>query len=102
MDVNEFNDVYLNELFDQSYKENNAIFLFGVSDINLLNFNIPPPTNKFLDSLSSSAHLFFSHMLQPSRLNRYSKTLVISFSQNNFSPPKKSCGTKYLSEFLVQ
>ena len=51
MSINEFNDDYLNELLDKLSKENKTIFLLGDFNINLLNYDIHPPTNEFLDTL---------------------------------------------------
>ena len=79
MNINEFNDDYLNELLDKLSKENKTIFLLGDFNINLLKYDIHPPTNEFLDSLSS--HYFLPHILQPSRVATNSKTLI----DNNFS-----------------
>ena len=79
MDINEFNDDYLNELLDKLSKENKTIFLLGDFNINLLNYDIHPPTNEFLDSLSS--YYFLPHILQPSRVTTNSKTLI----DNTFS-----------------
>ena len=53
MNINEFNDDYLNELLDKLSKENQTIFLLGDFNINMLNYDIHPPTNEFLDSVSS-------------------------------------------------
>ena len=61
MNINEFNDDYLNDLLDKLSKENKTIFLLGDFNINLLNYDIYPPPNEFLDSLSS--HYFLSHIL---------------------------------------
>ena len=74
MNINEFNDDYLNELLDKLSKENKTIFLLGDCNINLLNYDIHPPTNEFLDSLSS--HNFVPHILQPSRVTANSKTFI--------------------------
>ena len=49
MNNNEFNDDYLNELLDNLSKENKTIFLLGDFNINLLKYDIHPPTNEFLD-----------------------------------------------------
>ena len=51
MNVTEFNDDHLNEIFDKLSKENKTIFIFGDFNINLLNYDTRPPTNKFLDLL---------------------------------------------------
>ena len=40
----------------------------------MLNYDIHPPTNEFLDSLSS--HHFLLHILQPSRATSKSETLI--------------------------
>ena len=74
MNINELNDDYLNELFDKLSKENKTIFVLGDFNINLLNYDIHPPTNEFLGSLSS--HYFRPHILQPSRVTTNSKTLI--------------------------
>ena len=51
--INEVNDDYLNELVDKLSKENKTIFLLDDFNINLLNYDIHPPTDEFLDSRSS-------------------------------------------------
>ena len=79
MNINEFNDDYLNELLDKLSKENKIIFLLGDFNINFLNYDIHPPINEFLDSLSS--HYFLPHILEPSRVTTNSKTL----KDKNFS-----------------
>ena len=61
MNINEFNDDCLNELLDKLSKENKTLFLFGDFNINLLNYDIHPSTNEFLDSLSS--HYFLLNIL---------------------------------------
>ena len=67
MNIKEFNDNYLIELLDKLSKENETIFLLGDFNINLLNYDINPPTNEFLDSLSSHYFLpIFSNMAVPS------------------------------------
>ena len=78
MKINELNDDYLNELFGKLSKENKTIFLLGDFNINLLNYDINPPTNEFLDCLSS--HYLLPHIVQPSRVATNSKTLIDIFS----------------------
>ena len=84
MNINEFNDDYLNELLDKLSKENKTIFLFADFNINLLNYDIDPPTNDFLDSLSS--HYFLPHILQPSWVTTNSKTLIDNIFSNMAVP----------------
>ena len=79
MNINEFNDDYLNELLDKLSKENKTIFLLGDFSINLLNYDIHCPTNVFQDSLSS-------HILQPSRVTINSKTLIDNIFSNMTVP----------------
>ena len=87
MNINEFNDDYLNELLDKLSKENRIIFLLGDFNINLLNYDIHPPINEFLDSLSS--HYFLPHILEPSRVTTNSKTLKDK-KFSNMAVPKYS------------
>ena len=63
ININEFNDDYLNDLLDKLSKENNTIFHLGDFNINLLNYDTHLPTNKFLDSLSS--HYFLPIYCSP-------------------------------------
>ena len=46
INIDEFNEVYHNELLDKLSKENNSIFLLGDFNINLLNYDVHPPTNE--------------------------------------------------------
>ena len=84
MNINKFNDDYLNDLLDKLSKENKTIFLLGDFNINWLNYYIHPPTNEFLDSLSS--HYFLPHILQPSRVTTNSKTLIDNIFSNMAVP----------------
>ena len=80
MDINEFNDDYLNELLDILSKDKNNIVLLGDFNLNWLNYDIHPPTNECLESLSS--HYFLPHILQPSRATTNSKTLIDNIFSN--------------------
>ena len=84
MNINEFNNDYLDEILDKLSKENKTIFLLGDFNINLLNYDIHPPTNEFLDSLLS--HYFFPHVLQPSRVTTNTKTLIDNIFYNMAVP----------------
>ena len=104
MNFNESNDDYLNELLDKLSKENNTIFLLGDFNINLLNYDIYPPTNEFLDSLSSD--YFLPHILQPSTVTTNSKTLIYNIFSNMAVPNIISGNltasiSDHLSQFLV-
>ena len=84
MNINEFNDDYLNEFLDKLSKENKTIYLLGGFNINLLNYGLHPATNEFLVSLSS--HYFLPHILQPSRVTTNSKTLIDNIFSNMAVP----------------
>ena len=60
MNINEFNDDYFNEILHKLSEKNKTIFVPGDFSINLLNYDFHPPTNDFLDSLSS--HYFLPHI----------------------------------------
>ena len=99
MNINAFN-----ELFDQLSKENKTIFFLGDFSINLLNYDIYPPTNEFLDSLSS--HYFLPHILQLSRVTANSKTLIDNIFSNMAAPSIISGNltasiSDHLPQFLV-
>ena len=73
MKMNEFNDDYLNDLLGKLSKENQTIFSLGDFNINLLNYDINPPNNEYLESYSSN--YFLPHIVQPSRVTTNSKIL---------------------------
>ena len=68
-----------------------------------LDYDIHPPTNEFLDSLSS--HHFLPHILQPSRVTTNSKTLDNIFSNmavsNIISGSLTASISNHLPQFLV-
>ena len=84
MDLDEFNDKYLNTLLDKIFKENKSIFLLGDFNVNLLKYDKHAPTNEFLDSLSS--HMFLPHIVQPTRISTTSKTLIDNIFSNIHIP----------------
>ena len=56
MDLNEFNDYYVNIQLDKLSNANKTVFLLGDFDIDLLNYDQHSTTNEFLDSLSLSIY----------------------------------------------
>ena len=101
--INVFNDHYLNELIDKLSKENKIVFLLGEFNINLLNYDINPPTKKFPGSLSSQ--YFNSHILQPTRVKGNSEMLIDIFSNmgllNTTSVNLTGSMSHNLPQFLV-
>ena len=79
MDVTDFKNNYLSQIFEIVSKEQKQVFVLGDFNINLLNYNDNQPTNGFLDSLASDS--FVSYILNPTRITNNSKTLT----DNNFS-----------------
>ena len=84
MDVLDFKNNYLSQIFEILSKEQKQIFLLGEFNINLLNYNHHQPTNDFLDSLASNS--FFAYILHPNRIPSYSKTLIDNIFSNFISP----------------
>jgi len=80
MSIENFNDFYLNPLLEKISKENKTIFLLGDFNIDLLKYDYHPPTNEFLDSLSSN--YFLPHIIHPTRITTRSKTLIDNIFSN--------------------
>ena len=79
MDVNEFNDYYLNELLHKLSSENKSVILLGEFNVDLIKYDNHHLSNEFVDSLSS--HLFLPHVTEPTRIRDSSKTLIDHISQ---------------------
>ena len=88
MDLDEFNDNYLNTLLDKISKENKSVFLLDDFNVDLLKYGKHAPTNEFLDSLSS--HMFLPHIIQPTRISTNSKTLIDNIFSNIHTPSSVS------------
>ena len=84
MDVLDFKNNYLGQIFESVSKERKQVFLLGDFNINLLNYNCHQPTNDFLDSLASNS--FIPYILHPTRITSHSKTLIDNIFSNFISP----------------
>ena len=84
MDLDEFNDNYLNTLLDKSSKENKSVFLLGDFNGDLLKYDKHSPTNELLNSLTP--HMFLPHIVQPSRISTTSKILIDNIFSNIHNP----------------
>ena len=84
MDVLDFKNNYLGQIFESVSKERKQVFLLGDFNINLLNYNCHQPTNDFLDSLASNS--FIPYILHPTRITSHSKTLIDNVFSNLISP----------------
>ena len=84
MDLTDFNCNYLNKLLENIPKEQKSIFLPGVFNINLMNYNELNQTNEFLDSLASNS--FIPLILQPTRITSHSNILIDNIVLNVIEP----------------
>ena len=101
MDLNEFNDYYINNLLDNLSKENKTVFLLGDFNIDLLNYDQHSLNNEFLDSLSS--HMLLPHIEQPTRIKSNSKTLIDNIYSDVITPNNISGNiTATISDHLPQ
>ena len=60
MDLDEFNDIYINPLLDKTSKEAKSIFLLADFNADLLKYDDHAPTNEFFDSVP--IHMFLPHI----------------------------------------
>ena len=77
LNVNEFNDDYVDDLLHKLSKEDKLKLLLGDFNINLLNYDINPQTNNFPDSFLS--HCFLPYIIQLMRLKSNFKTWIDIF-----------------------
>ena len=100
MDLNEFNDYYINSLLDKLSEENKNIFHLGDFNIDILNYDQHSLTNEFLDSCAS--HMLLPHIVQPARIKNNPKTLIDNI-YSNVTPNKISGNiTATISDHLPQ
>ena len=101
MDLTDFNSNYLNSLLEKKSKEHRSVFLLGDFNINLMNYDVHNPTNKFLDSLASNS--FLPYLLQPTKITSHSKTLIDNIFTNITLPDSISGNlTATISDHLPQ
>ena len=80
MNVNVFNDQFLDPLLQKISNENKNVFLAGDFNINLLNFETDNPSSSFLNNLTSN--LFIPHITLPTRITSRSRTLIDNIFSN--------------------
>ena len=101
MDLSDFNCNYLNKLLENTSKEPKSIFLLGDFNVNLLNYNGHNETNEFLDCLASNS--FIPLILQPTRINSHSNTLIDNIFSIVIDPDIISGNlTATISDYLPQ
>ena len=101
MDLNEFNDYYLNELLDIRSSENKSNILIGDFNVDLMKYDNHHSTNAFLDSLSS--HLFLPHITQPTIIRDSSKTLIDNIFSNTLieNTISRNLISDHLPQFII-
>ena len=83
MNLNEFNDNYLNILLQNVSKEKKNVFLIGDFNVDLLKHDKHARTNEFIDSLSS--YMYWPYILHPTRVTRHSQTIIDNILSNYVS-----------------
>ena len=83
MDLNDFNNDYLNPLLAKLSKEKKTVFLLGDFNVGLSKYEQHSLTNEFLDSLASS--MFLPCIIQPPRVTSNSKTIIDNIFSNIIS-----------------
>ena len=86
-DFNEFSDLLANTL-DRIKKENKICYLLGDYNINLLNYDSHNATAEFADLLYANS--FIPLINRPTRVSRFSATLIDNIFTNNFQNIHKS------------
>ena len=83
MDLNDFNNYYLNPLLAKLSKEKKTAFLLGDFNVDLSKYEQHSPTNEFLYSLASS--IFLPYIIQPTRVTSNSRTIIDNIFSNIIS-----------------
>ena len=83
MDVLDFKNNYINQIFEILSTEQKQVFLLDDFTINLLNYNDHHSANDFLNSLASNS--FIPYILHPTRITSHSKTLIDNIFSNYIS-----------------
>ena len=83
MNLNEFNDNYLNISLQKVLKENKNVFLLGDFNVDFLKYDNHAGTNEFIDSLSS--YMYLPYILHPSRVTGLLQTIIDNIFSNYVS-----------------
>ena len=83
MNLDEFNDNYLNILLKKNSKEKKNVFLLGNFNVDLLKYDKHAGTNGFIDSLSS--YMYLPYILHPTRVTSHSQTIIDNIFSNYVS-----------------
>ena len=108
MDLNEFNERYLNILLEKLSKENKNVFLLGDFNANLMNVENNLSISNYFDTFVS--HFYVPHIIYPTRIahneryNTTTKTLIDNIFSNaiNYSEGFSGNITFSISDHLAQ
>ncbi len=81
MDINVFNEDYLEKLLSKLDKENKMSYLMGDFNMDLLKVESEDKISEYYDILTS--HLFVPHITLPTRITSTSKTLIDNIFSND-------------------
>ena len=84
MDLNEFNDIYLNLLLHKISKKTKSIFLIVDFNVYLLKYDHHTPANECLDLVC--CHMLLPHIIQSTRVTSSSKTVIENIFSNIAGP----------------
>ena len=101
MNLNEFNDNYLNILLQKILKEKKNVFLLGDFNVDLSKYDKHAGTDEFIDSLSS--YMYLPYILHPTRVTGHLQTIIDNIFSNYVSK-EAVCGnlTSAISDHLPQ
>ena len=102
MELQEFNDNYLNLLLDKITEDNKKIFLVGDFNVVLMKTDSDFNTSQLFDTMTSN--LMVPHIIYPTRIIPHSKTLIDNIFSNslNFSQGHSGNLTLSISDHLAQ
>ena len=102
MDLNEFNQDFLNPLMGKNCSENKKIFLIGDFNVDLLKVDADTPTTNFFDVITAS--LLVPHIILPTRITSTTRTLNDNIYSNstNFNEGISGNLTLAISEHLAR
>ena len=83
MELQEFNDNYLNPLLDKITEENKKIFLMGDFNVDLMKTDTDFNTSQFFDTMTFN--LMVPHIIYPTRITPHSKPLIDNIFSNSLN-----------------
>ena len=102
MDLNEFNNDFLEPFMEKFDKENKKKYIIGDFNIDLLKVDENSTSSSFFDIMTSN--LFVPHIIHPTRITPTSKTLIDHIWSNSVNYDEGASGnlTFSLSDHLAQ